>query len=328
VTNGNVAGAMTVRAAGTMAWIGALAVALLCLPLIVNAYWMRILTDVFMFAVLAQSINIIAGFTGYPAFGNVVFFGLGAYAMGVTTVNYDASPSVGMATAVLLCTAVVATIGPPLLRLRGHYFAIATLGLNEATRNIVTNQVDLTGGAKGLSFPLPDISYEQNAVRFYFLFLALALIGTLTAWALRRSRFGFACRAIRANEEGAESLAIDTTFYKTAAWLISAQLAGAAGALYARWIGYIEPSAVFDMTISVKAFVMFLFGGAGSVFGPAAGAAIVEFATTLSWSYLLQFHLGVLGVVIMAAAVVMPNGLPTFARDRIRACRRLFLGTA
>jgi branched-chain amino acid transport system permease protein len=316
---------------GPLARLGATAVAvaaLACLPLIVNAYWMRILTDVFMFAVLAQSINVIAGFAGYPAFGNVVFFGLGAYGMGVMNVNYGASAFAGMAVALLLCAAVVIALGPLLLRLRGHYFAIATLGLNEATRNIVQNLSVLTGGAKGLSFPLPDVSYEQNAIRFYFLFLALALIGTLTALVLRRSRFGFACRAIRANEEGAASLGIDTTFYKTAAWLISALLAGGAGALYARWIGYIEPPAVFDMTISVKAFVMFLLGGAGSIFGPAIGAALVEVATTLSWSYLLQFHLGVLGIVIMAAALLMPNGIQTFARERVRACRKLVFGKA
>jgi branched-chain amino acid transport system permease protein len=312
-----------------LAWMAGgaiLAAVLICLPRTLDVYWTRVLTDIFLFTVLAQSINVIAGFVGYPAFGNVVFFGLGAYGMGVMTVQFQASAITGMLTSLLLCSAVVLVIGPPLLRLRGHYFAIATLGLNEAVMGVTANLTDLTGGSKGLSFPLPEISFRQNAMRFYFLFLGLAVLGTVIAVMLRLTRFGYACRAIRANEVGAEALGINTNYYKTVAWLISALLAGSAGALYAEWINYIEPSSVFDMTISVKSFVMFLLGGAGTIFGPAIGAALVELANTMSWSYLLQFHLAVLGIIIMGAAVLMPNGIQGFARERIRYCYRLFAG--
>jgi branched-chain amino acid transport system permease protein len=297
---------------------------LIWLPFVLNLYWTRVLADIFVFAVMAQSVNIIAGFVGYPAFGNVVFFGLGAYGMGVMTVHFQMSPAAGMLAALLVCSTVVVLIGPPLLRLRGHYFAIATLGLNEVIKSVTTNLTDLTGGAQGLSFPQPGLSYEQNAVRFYLMFLALAVLGTVVTLALQLTRFGYACRAIRANEEGAESTGIDATYYKTAAWLISALLAGAAGALYAKWLGYIEPPAVFDMTISVKAFVMFLLGGAGTIFGPVIGAALVELSTTLSWSYLLQFHLAVLGIIIMGAAILMPDGIQAFAHASFSYAYRLF----
>jgi branched-chain amino acid transport system permease protein len=310
-------------------WLAAwaiLAAILILLPIRLNVYWTRVLTDIFVFTVLAQSINVIAGFVGYPAFGNVVFFGLGAYGMGVMTVQFQTSAMTGMLTSLLLCSVVVIVIGPPLLRLRGHYFAIATLGLNEAVKNVIANLTAITGGGKGLSLPLPEISFEQSAMRFYFMFLGLAGLGTLVTMTLRLTRFGYACRAIRANENGAESLGINTTYYKTAAWLISALLAGATGALYAKWLGYIEPPSVFDMTIAVKAFVMFLLGGAGTIFGPAIGAFLVELANTLSWSYLLQFHLAVLGIIIMVAVVVMPNGIQAFARDRIRSSYRILAG--
>jgi branched-chain amino acid transport system permease protein len=313
--------------ASRLVWIAGASIGLVVLallPHVVNLYWIRVLTNVFMFTVLAQSINIIAGFVGYPAFGNVVFFGLGAYGMGVMVVQFQASAVIGMLVGLLLCAAVVLIVGPPLLRLRGHYFAIATLGLNEAIKAVISNLTDLTGGGKGLSLPLPNATVQQSALQFYWMFLTLAGIGILVAVVLRSSRFGYACRAIRANEDGAESLGINTTYYKTAAWLISALLAGSGGALYAQWIAYIEPPAVFDMTIAVKAFVMFLLGGAGTIFGPAIGAALVELLTTITWSHLLSYHLGVLGIIIMAAAVLMPNGIQVFIRDRMAAISHLF----
>jgi branched-chain amino acid transport system permease protein len=296
---------------------------LACLPMLLNLYWTRVLTNLFMFAVLAQSINVIAGFVGYPAFGNVVFFGLGAYGMGVMVTQWQASTIAGLLVGLLLCGVTVLLIGPPLLRLRGHYFAIATLGLNEAVKAVVANLTDLTGGGKGLSLPLPEGSVDETARLFYWLFLLLGALSILVALLLRSSRFGYACRAIRANEDGAASLGIDTTYYKTAAWLVSAVLAGSAGALYADWLGYIDPPSVFDLTLAVKSFVMFLLGGAGTIFGPAIGAAMVELVATMTWSHLLQFHLGMLGIIIMTVAVIMPNGIQAFARDRAANIHRL-----
>jgi len=295
-------------------WKSALAavllIALACAPFYLGIYSLRILATIFMYAAFTQSINIMAGFIGYPAFGNVVFFGLGAYGTAVAIVQFQLPPVAGLLCGVVACAAVVLLIGPPLLRLRGHYFAIATLGLNEAIKAVVANLTALTGGGMGLSLPIPSMSVAGTAALYYWLFFALALAGLATAALMRRTRFGYACRAILANEEAAQSLAIDTTFYKTAAWLISATLAGLAGGIYAQWVGYIEPPAVFDMTIAVKGFVMFLIGGAGTVLGPLIGAALVEIATTLTWSHLLAFHLGVLGIIIMAAAVLIPRRIP------------------
>jgi branched-chain amino acid transport system permease protein len=271
-----------------------LLVMLACLPMLLNLYWMRVLTNLFMFAVLAQSINVIAGFVGYPAFGNVVFFGLGAYGMGVMVTQWQASAIAGLLVGLLLCGVTVLLIGPPLLRLRGHYFAIATLGLNEAVKAVVANLTDLTGGGKGLSLPLPEGSVDETARLFYWLFLLLGVLSILVALLLRSSRF-----------------------------LISAVLAGSAGALYADWLGYIDPPSVFDLTLAVKSFVMFLLGGAGTIFGPAIGAAMVELVATMTWSHLLQYHLGMLGIIIMTVAVIMPNGIQAFARDRAETIHRL-----
>ena len=306
-------GAATVGLA--LAGVAAVA-ALYGLPAVLSLYWIRVLANVLMFAAIAQGLNIIVGFVGYPAFGNVVFFGLGAYGVGIAMVKLQAPFVVGLAIGLGVSAAAVVLIGPPLLRLRGHYFAIATLGLNEATRAVVENLTGLTGGGMGLSVPLPAGSIAETGAFFYRAFLGLVALGVVITALLKRMRFGYACRAIRANEEGAESLGIATTRYKTAAWLVSALLTATAGAFYAHWMSYIEPRVVFDMTIAVRSFVMFLIGGAGTVLGPVAGAFVVEILTTLTWSNLLQFHLAVLGGIIMLVVLLMPNGFDTFLRDR------------
>jgi branched-chain amino acid transport system permease protein len=279
-------------------------------PAFLGLYWLRILTSIFMFAAFAQSINIMAGFVGYSAFGNVVFFGLGAYGTAVAMVKFHLPYPAALAAGLLPCVLLVLTVGPPVLRLRGHYFAIATLGLNETMKAIVVNLTGLTGGGMGLSLPIPNETVEISARNFYWMFLTLNVAAILVALLMRTTRFGYACRAILANEEAAESLGINTTFYKTAAWLVSARLAGLAGGIYALWVGYIDTPSVFDMTIAVKGFVMFLIGGGGTVLGPLIGAILVELATNLAWSNLLKYHLAVLGIIIMTAAVLIPRRIP------------------
>ena len=288
---------------------------LACCPFFLNLYWLRNLSNIFMFAILAQGINIIAGYTGYPAFGNVVFFGLGAYSTGVlmTKFHTDFLPSVLVG--VGICVLFTLLFGIPVLRLKGHYFAIATLGLNEATRAIVDNLTSLTGGGMGLSLPLPAGDMEANTRFFYFMLYATMVSCIIATYLLSRSRFGYACRSIRSDEDGAEGMGINTTIYKTTAWMISAVFTGIAGSVYAYWMSYIEPGAVFDMTIAIKAFVMFLLGGAGTVLGPVVGAFFLESISTLAWSHLLTYHIGTLGVVIILIVIFTPRGLISFLRE-------------
>lgn len=286
-------------------------------PLYLNLYWMRILSNIFMFAAIAQGINIIAGYCGYPAFGNVVFFGLGAYATAIFMVRFGGSFYVGLMIGAAIAMVFAAVLGPPLLRLRGHYFAIATLGCNEAVKAIAATLNELTGGGMGLSVPLPPGDPRDNALLFYYLLLGVVLLGAaITAW-LSVARIGYALRAIRDNETKAESMGIRTMRYKTFAWMISASLTGVVGGIYAYWFSYVEPPAVFDMTIAVKCFVIFMLGGAGTVAGPIVGAAVVELLATFAWSHLLSYHLGILGVVIIAIVLYAPHGLVTFVRARL-----------
>jgi len=290
---------------------------LACCPFFLNLYWLRNLTNIFMFAILTQAVNIIAGYTGYPAFGNVVFFGLGAYSTGVLMVKFHIPFAITILIGITVCLFFTLFFGIPVLRLKGHYFAIATLGLNEATRAIVDNLSDLTGGGMGLSLPLPTGDVGANNRFFYFMMYGTMMLSITVTYLISKSRFGYGCRSIRSDEEGAESMGIDTTRYKTMAWMISAALTGIAGSIYAYWMSYIEPSAVFDMTIAIKSFVMFLLGGAGTVIGPILGAFFIELISTFAWSYLLNYHIGALGLIIILVVIYMPRGFIYFLQERL-----------
>lgn len=289
---------------------------LVCCPFFLSSYWLRVLTHTFMFAVLAQAINIIAGYAGYPAFGNVVFFGLGAYSTGVLMVRFHTAFVTSMIFGIALCLLFTLLFGLPVLRLKGHYFAIATLGLNEATRALIDNLTGLTGGGMGLSLPLVRGDVETNSRYFYFMFFGTMLLCILVTHLLMRSRFGYALRSIRSNERSAEGMGINTTKYKVMAWMISAGFTSIAGSLYAYWMSYIEPAAVFDMAIAIKSFVMFLLGGAGTLLGPILGAFILESVSTLSWSHLLNYHLGTLGVIVILIVIFLPKGVIFFLQER------------
>jgi branched-chain amino acid transport system permease protein len=296
--------------------VGAIALAALA-PLAVNTYWLRVLATVFLYATVASAINLMAGYTGYPAFGNVVFFGLGAYATGIAMAKFQGPFWLGLGAGIAVCAGYAVVVGLPVLRLRGHYFAIATLGMNEATRRLVENLSGLTGGGMGLGLPIPpgDVRSANTFVYFLVLALLLSILGT-TAW-MTRSRLGYGCRAIRFDEEGAASCGVPTMRYKVTMWVISAAFTGLAGGIYAHWFGYIEPAVVFDMTISVKCFVMMLVGGIATVFGPLYGAFLIELLGLAAWSNLLRYHTAVLGVLIVLVVLLAPSGLIGLKTQRL-----------
>jgi len=300
---------------------------LLAAPAFVGPFWLRILASIFMYAVLAQGMNIMAGFTGYPAFGNVVFFGLGAYTTAILMVKLQAPFALAVLGGVAVCPLLVLAIGPPLLRLKGHYFAIATLGFNEAVREVVSNTIGLTGGGMGLSLPVPPWGPAASAAIFYYLFLATMVLATWATWEFSRRRIGIACRAIRDNEEKAGALGLYTTRYKTTAWMLSATMTGLVGGINAYWMTYIDPPTVFDMAISVKSFVIFLLGGAGTVFGPIAGAFFIELLATYTWSKLLNWHLGAMGAIIILVVLFAPNGFREALR-RVPSLGSLWAGAS
>jgi branched-chain amino acid transport system permease protein len=261
-----------------------------------------------MFGVLAEAFNIMTGFVGYAAFGNTAFLGLGAYTVALVLeagVSYPLAILIGGLVAAVTCIA----IGTPILRLRGHYFAIATLGLVVAVQALVLNLRSITNGAKGWSFPILHQDPRVAATTWYYWMLGILVACSITVWWIARSRFGYALRSIKAAETEAGSFGINTALYKIAAWAISAFYIGLAGGAWALWIGYIDPSSAFDASFGVKFSIMAILGGMGTVIGPIVGAVIVETVAQLVWGALLVYHMAALGLIIMVVILFFPGGL-------------------
>lgn len=304
------------------AWIAVVLFALVALlPLSGEAYWMRLGTTVLMYGVLAMSWNFIGGMAGYPSFAVAAFFGLGAYT-GAVAQKYGVAVGFAWAGAGLAALAFAALLGLALLRLRGHYFAIASLVVAEVLRELVNSMTGLTGGGMGLNLPIPAMSSVDAQARFFFYAMLLLVAVTFAAMLLTRySKLGFGLRCIQQNESAADMLGVDTTLYKVGAFALSGVFVGVAGAMYASWVYYIEPPDVFDVLFSVKAIVMVLLGGAGSMFGPLVGAAAFLSLEELVWRNYLEVHTGVLGLLIVLLVLFLPKGLISLSQRFGRRAR-------
>ena len=297
-------------------------------PLLTDKLWFRIATIIAMFVVMASAWNIMGGLTGYSAFGNVAFFGIGAYtcAMLVSRAHW---PLFGAIAVAPVTAAIFASlIGVPLLRLRGHYFAVASLGVSVAVGEIVQNleigAKPVFGGATGLFLPI--FRFDNRDLLFFYLMVAAAALTVGITWWVLRSRFGYGLIAIRENEEAAAVMGVNTTAYKVAAFALSAALTGLAGGIFAQWNVFINQENVFPIEYNVQMILMALVGGAGTLFGPVAGAIVLQ--------VLIQFLSGslpisadipfvppdarpvvaqvILGLLLVVTVVFVPRGVIDF----------------
>jgi len=292
--------------------------ALAAYPVVGTGYGVRSVQQIFMWIALAGSWNLISGLTGYVSFGHVAFFGAGAYAGAILVASagwpWPLAALAGGAAAVVLAV----VIGYPCLRLKGPYFAIAMLGLNEVLRALVSYFEGLTGGGNGLSLPTLDAS-----VPIYYVMGVLAVVVTAMSWLIVTSRFGLRLMTIREDEVAAEAMGIDTFHHKLAALLLSAVGPGVAGALMARDQGYIEPISVFPLAITVTMIVMALFGGKGTVFGPVLGAAALFVAQEIVWARYPYVHPLLFGAIIVGVVLLMPRGVLGLLQQRYRLPRTI-----
>ena len=279
------------------------------LPLFGGAYALRIGTIACMYAILALSWNIVGGFAGYPSFATAAFFGFGAYATAIL-LGKGVPLSVAVIGSLVICFLLAATLGIVLLRLRGHYFAIASLSLVEVFRELVNNATDLTGGGMGLNIPLASGSgILADATFFFYAMWGLLLITAVVVVIVSGSKLGFGLNCIRQNETASNMVGLNSTLYKSVAFGLSACFVGAAGGIYAAWVHYIDPSDVFDILYSVKPIVMALMGGLGSPLGVVCGAFVYLGLEEVVWRNYIQIHSGVLGLMIIVLLLFLPHGL-------------------
>lgn len=264
--------------------------------------------NVLILATLAQSWNIIGGYTGYPSFGNSVFYGLGGYGVAIAMVQYGLPFPVGLAIGIGLAVGFAILLGLPVLRLRGHYFAIATLGLAEVMTAIVSN-LEIAGRNVGLILPL-----VKGDALFFELSLILLVVTTLAVMWISRSRFGFGLIAIRENEQAAAVMGVNTTLYKILAFALCSVFAAVAGGIHAYWITYLDPGSAFDVALNVKMIIMAVFGGPGTIFGPVLGAFVLSAISEILAAKVTSLASIFFGIVIIAAIVFMPRGFADLVR--------------
>jgi branched-chain amino acid transport system permease protein len=290
---------------------------LAALPLVGGAYALRLGSIACLYAILALSWNVVGGFAGYPSFATAAFFGFGAYTAGVL-MNMGLALPLAVVIAGITAFVVAGALGAALLRLRGHYFAIASLALVGVLRELVNNATDLTGGGMGLNIPLASgSSVMADAIFFFYAMWGLLFLTALTVIAVSASKLGFGLACIRQNETASSMVGLNTTLYKSIAFALSACFVSAAGGIYAAWVHYIDPSDVFDILYSVKPIVMALMGGLGSPLGVAVGAFIYLGLEEVVWRNYIQIHTGVLGLLIVLLLLFLPHGLISLRVDRL-----------
>ena len=302
-------------------WPSAVLALVIAYPLLFSSpFQQRLGALVLLYAIAASAWNIIGGYAGQVSVGHVVFFGCGAYASMAAYTHFALPPLVGIPVGIIVAVTIAAIIGGPTLRLSGHYFSMATIAIAELARLIVTN-TEWLGASPGLSGPaVPrnvfDLSFVSS-LPYYYLFLAVLAITLLITWWMTNSRMGFYLRAIKDSERAARSLGAPAARTKLYAYMLSAGLTSVAGALYAMMFGFIDPESGLGILISVKMLIMAALGGAGLLFGPLVGAAILVPLEELSNSWLGGQGAGltfvVYGAIIVLISRFQPGGLLALA---------------
>ncbi len=282
--------------------VGLLVLAL-AVPLLHNGYYENLFRGILMFSAMALGWNLIGGYTGYVSFGNVVFFGLGAYTSAFLALHGIENVWVAIPLAIVVAALFAIALGVPILRLKGHYFGIATLGIALAVQEIVAN-VDALGGGTGVT--LHQAAWYSQ---YYYAMWLVCSGSLLVTWFVARSKFGYALVAIRENEDAAAVLGVNATYFKVAAWAISGMMAAAAGAVFAFSTGFIDPPSAFSVDNNVFPIVMVLLGGIGTVAGPVVGAILLTAINETLWSHFPQIHTLFFGAVIVIVVLFLPRGL-------------------
>lgn len=273
-------------------------------PVFGNDYALTFTIQLFVFVVLAYAWNIIGGYTGYSHFGQMSFFGIGAYVGMLLMLHLKwhwaaAALAAGGAGLVL-----AVPLGVLMLRLKGPFFAISLFGLTRVFEAVSFEWSTFTGGGTGLYLPPID-----NQKMLYAALALLSLVMLVLTWWIDNSRFGLQLQTIRDDEGAAEALGIRTTRLKVTAFALSATPAAACGALFATHLAFIDPPTAFAPVMEVTTIAMVLLGGLGTVLGPAIGALVFAVLNELLWTRFPDLYYGMVGIVVIACVLFMPRGI-------------------
>jgi len=301
-------------------WIILALAILLVLPLLFPAYWVTLVTQMFIFGMLAMSLDILLGYTGLPAFGHAAFFGLGAYAVGVLSTRYAVGFWLSGLTGIVLSVAVAAIFGLLCVHSAGVYFLMITMALGMCLWGLAFRWVGMTGGDNGISgIPRPEIALPVDlndpVAFYYFTFLAFALV-LLALFLVVNSPFGQTLRGIRESESRMRVLGYNTWLHKYLSYIIAGGFAGISGVDWAYYNAFVSPSDL-DIIATMEAFFMTILGGPGILIGPALGAGIIVFLKNFISAY-TQRWLIILGLVYVVIILYTPQGLVNFLIERMK----------
>jgi len=267
-----------------------------------------------IYVILAANLNLMIGYTGYVNFGSIVFFGLGGYLTLWLVADHGFNVFLAVLIAGLVTSALAFALGIGILRLRGAYFALATIGVNEAVKDFVSN-FDTWGGSEGIFMPFTVFKSLGGAGKalwtIYFLIILVMGISLLLSLWVKRSKFGLGLFAIREDEDAAVVLGVKAPLFKSLAYSLSAFLPAIAGGLYFFKNGSVVPEEAFNLNLSIEAIVMVMLGGQGTVSGPAIGAFLYERlrGMLLTIPGLSNFHMVIAGVLLLLIILFAPGGL-------------------
>lgn len=281
-----------------------------------------------MFVGMASSLNILLGYTGYVSFGHIVFFGLGGYFGFYLLAQHDWALIPASLAGGVLSGVVAGLLGSAVLRLRGAYFALATIGINEAARAFVSNFQPF-GGATGLFVKFSVYEAYGGAgpalwTTFIYMWIVTVTVILVSAM-VKSSRFGLGLMAIREDEEAAMVMGVKAPQAKTITFIISAFFPGVIGTLYFFKNGNVEPGDAFQLHMSIEALVMVMLGGMGTVSGPILGAVTYQGLRgyLLTSPIFKSLHLAVSGVFLLIIVLFVPAGVVGWIRHRLPRTRRL-----
>ena len=323
--------------------------ALCAYPLVLGRpSYQNIMILTLLFGAMGTAWNILGGYAGQISLGHGVYFGIGAYTTAFFYTNYLLSPWLSLPLAFALAVLAAAVIGIPTFRLRGHYFVLASVFIVDAIHIVISNTSAL-GAAIGIEYPLhrdDDLAgslwamqYHGSKLPYYYAALALFVVSFAISWRVQNTALGYYLRAIRDDQDAAQSLGIDIAKYKLVALVISALLVTLCGTFYAQYVLYVEPTSTISLAISVQIAFVAIFGGIGMLWGPVLGAFVIIPATEFlriyfsgaiapkigdeSFSSMVTYYLSggggnvdliAYGLLIMIVARFQPNGMLGFFR--------------
>jgi branched-chain amino acid transport system permease protein len=320
--------AVAARAIKRVAVLAVLALAFALPWLVTNGSQLNYAMLVLMIAQAGVAWNILGGYAGQVSLGHAAFYGIGAYTSTQLALLFGLSPWLGMLAGGLLAVLFAIAIGWPCFRLKGHYFAMATIAIAEILQIVVTNS-DRLGGAVGLSLPLTEAGwlgfvFNKSRVPYYYIILGLLLLTLAVSWLIEHSYLGYYFRAIKDEPDAARSIGIDLTRYKLIAIAASSFFTALGGTFYAQKELYIDPSSTMATSLSIKIALVAILGGVGRLSGPVIGALVLTaieqvtramFGGTGRGTDLIIYALLIIGI-----AVFYPSGIVGWWREFEKRC--------